>query len=84
MLGEEAIRDGKIDFVGMTRRLLADPELPRKVRENRLEDIAPAWVVFIAWIYGFRISMLRAVSILKSTVKVKSLMSLPPRKRGCW
>jgi 2,4-dienoyl-CoA reductase (NADPH2) len=40
-LGEKALREGKIDFVGMTRRILADPELPRKVIENRLEDIRP-------------------------------------------
>jgi 2,4-dienoyl-CoA reductase (NADPH2) len=37
--GEKYLREGKIDFVGMTRRLLADPELPNKVKEGRLEDI---------------------------------------------
>jgi 2,4-dienoyl-CoA reductase (NADPH2) len=41
VLGEKALQEGKIDFVGMTRRILADPELPRKVMENRLEDIRP-------------------------------------------
>jgi 2,4-dienoyl-CoA reductase (NADPH2) len=40
-LGEKALREGKIEFVGMTRRILADPELPKKVIENRLEDIRP-------------------------------------------
>ena len=40
-IGEQALRDGKIDFVGFTRRLLADPDLPNKVIENRLEDIRP-------------------------------------------
>ncbi|MFK5953174.1 MAG: FAD-dependent oxidoreductase, partial [Desulfobacterium sp.] len=39
VLGEEFLQKGSIDFVGMTRRLLADPELPNKVMENRLEDI---------------------------------------------
>jgi 2,4-dienoyl-CoA reductase-like NADH-dependent reductase (Old Yellow Enzyme family)/thioredoxin reductase len=39
VLGEEYLRKGRLDFVGMTRRLLADPELPNKVRDNRLEDI---------------------------------------------
>ena len=29
------------NFVGTTRRILADPELPNKVKENRLEDIRP-------------------------------------------
>jgi 2,4-dienoyl-CoA reductase (NADPH2) len=37
-LGEEYLRKGELDFVGMTRRLLADPYLPNKVREGRLED----------------------------------------------
>jgi 2,4-dienoyl-CoA reductase (NADPH2) len=40
-LGEKALRDGRIEFVGMTRRLLCDPELPNKVMEDRLEDIRP-------------------------------------------
>jgi 2,4-dienoyl-CoA reductase (NADPH2) len=40
-LGEELLRQGKLDFVGMTRRLLADPELPNKVAAGRLEDINP-------------------------------------------
>ena len=39
IIGEEYLRQGKLDFVGMTRRLLADPELPNKVIEGRLEDI---------------------------------------------
>jgi 2,4-dienoyl-CoA reductase (NADPH2) len=33
--------EGKADFIGMTRRLLADPELPNKVASGRLDDIAP-------------------------------------------
>ncbi|MBN2241784.1 MAG: FAD-dependent oxidoreductase [Acidobacteria bacterium] len=40
-LGEKAIREGKIDFIAMTRRLLADPDYPRKIAEGRLEDIQP-------------------------------------------
>jgi 2,4-dienoyl-CoA reductase (NADPH2) len=40
-LGEKLLREGKLDFIGMTRRLFADPDLPRKVAEGRLEDIAP-------------------------------------------
>lgn len=41
VMGENYLRQGKLDFVGMTRRLLADPELPHKVAEGRLEDIRP-------------------------------------------
>lgn len=36
---EEIIASGKADVVYMGRALLADPELPRKVTENRDEDI---------------------------------------------
>lgn len=40
-IGEKILREGKLDFIGMARRLFADPELPRKVAEGRIEDIAP-------------------------------------------
>ena len=40
-LGEKILKEGKLDFIGMTRRLFADPELPHKVAEGRMEDIAP-------------------------------------------
>ena len=40
-LGEKALEEGKVDFIAMTRRLQADPELPNKVAAGRLEDIAP-------------------------------------------
>lgn len=36
---EEIIASGKADVVYMARALLADPFLPRKVMENRSEDI---------------------------------------------
>jgi 2,4-dienoyl-CoA reductase (NADPH2) len=41
VLGEEILKQGKLDFIGMTRRLVADPELPNKVKSGRLQDIAP-------------------------------------------
>jgi 2,4-dienoyl-CoA reductase (NADPH2) len=40
-LGEKALREGKADFIAMTRRLQADPDLPNKVSVGKLEDIAP-------------------------------------------
>jgi len=40
-LGEKVLREGKADFIAMTRRLQADPELPNKVAQGRLDDIAP-------------------------------------------
>jgi 2,4-dienoyl-CoA reductase (NADPH2) len=38
---DAGIRDGRIDFVAMARKLLADPELPRKLAEGRPEDVRP-------------------------------------------
>jgi 2,4-dienoyl-CoA reductase (NADPH2) len=40
-LGEKVLREGKADFIGMTRRLQADPELPNKIASGREKDIAP-------------------------------------------
>ena len=36
---EEVLRSGAADLVGMTRAMIADPEMPRKAREGRLDDI---------------------------------------------
>lgn len=38
---EAAIAEGKIDFIIINRPLLADPELPNKLKEGRKEDIRP-------------------------------------------
>jgi 2,4-dienoyl-CoA reductase (NADPH2) len=40
-LGEKVLNEGQADFIGMTRRLIADPEYPNKVAEGKMEDIAP-------------------------------------------
>lgn len=40
-VAEWDLQKGKIDLVWFGRRLFADPELPNKVAEGRLEDIAP-------------------------------------------
>jgi len=41
VIREEYLQQGKLDFVGMTRRLLADPELPNKIIEGRMDNIRP-------------------------------------------
>ena len=38
---EAVLADGKADFVAMGRKLLADPDLPNKLREGRVDDIRP-------------------------------------------
>jgi 2,4-dienoyl-CoA reductase-like NADH-dependent reductase (Old Yellow Enzyme family)/thioredoxin reductase len=39
LIADEIITDGKADLICMGRGLLADPELPKKAKEGRLEDI---------------------------------------------
>ncbi|MFI5420285.1 MAG: FAD-dependent oxidoreductase [Nitrososphaerales archaeon] len=39
--GERLISGGLADIVAMTRALIADPELPKKAYEGRIEDIHP-------------------------------------------
>jgi 2,4-dienoyl-CoA reductase (NADPH2) len=40
-MGEQILQDGKADFIAMNKRQLADPELANKVKEGRMDDIAP-------------------------------------------
>ena len=40
-LADKIIAEGKADFVAMGRKLLADPDLPNKLTENRPGDIRP-------------------------------------------
>jgi 2,4-dienoyl-CoA reductase-like NADH-dependent reductase (Old Yellow Enzyme family)/thioredoxin reductase len=40
-LGEKILEDGSADFIQLGRPLMADPELPNKAKEGRLEDIRP-------------------------------------------
>ena len=39
--GEKALEDGDADLVAFGRSLIADPYMPQKVKEGRLEDIRP-------------------------------------------
>ena len=38
-IGEEVLKEGKADFIAMARPLLADPELPNKVRDGRSSEV---------------------------------------------
>jgi 2,4-dienoyl-CoA reductase (NADPH2) len=40
-LGDRLIREGRADLVSMARKMLADPEIARKLAEGRAEDIRP-------------------------------------------
>ncbi len=41
MIAESILAEGKADIIAMARPLIADPELPNKAREGRLDDIRP-------------------------------------------
>jgi 2,4-dienoyl-CoA reductase-like NADH-dependent reductase (Old Yellow Enzyme family)/thioredoxin reductase len=40
-LGEKILEEGKADFIAIGRRLLADPDLPNKAAEGRLNEVIP-------------------------------------------
>jgi 2,4-dienoyl-CoA reductase-like NADH-dependent reductase (Old Yellow Enzyme family)/thioredoxin reductase len=40
-VAESLLREGKADFIAMGRASIADPELPNKVRQGRLDEILP-------------------------------------------
>jgi 2,4-dienoyl-CoA reductase-like NADH-dependent reductase (Old Yellow Enzyme family) len=40
-LAETIIKEGKADFVGLARPLLADPHFPRKAEEGKRKEIRP-------------------------------------------
>ncbi len=39
--GERVLKEGAADFIEMGRALMADPDLPNKAREGRLDEIKP-------------------------------------------
>jgi len=41
VIADELLQNGSADFICMGRPLIADPELPNKAREGRLEEIRP-------------------------------------------
>jgi len=40
-LGEKILEEGNADLIAIGRRLLADPDLPNKVAEGRLDEVIP-------------------------------------------
>ncbi|HUJ69592.1 MAG TPA: FAD-dependent oxidoreductase, partial [Syntrophorhabdales bacterium] len=40
-IGEEVLREGKADFVGMNRSLMCDPEFPNKLAAGKRDEVAP-------------------------------------------
>ena len=61
-MAEEILQRGKADLVAMGRSLLADPHLPQKAMEGRLEEVKPC----IACIQGCITRILSALPMLCS------------------
>lgn len=40
-LGERILQEGKADFIGMGRAIIADPEFPNKLASGNIDDIRP-------------------------------------------
>ncbi len=48
-MAESIVAEGRADVVGMTRANMTDPELPRKAREGRLDEIRPCIGMMVCW-----------------------------------
>ncbi|MFC1944635.1 FAD-dependent oxidoreductase [Chloroflexota bacterium] len=58
-LAELALREGKADIILMGRRLIADPELPRKLSEGRLYEVRPCIYCYVCFEHIWRQEKLR-------------------------
>ena len=45
--GEQILKEGSADFIQMARALMAEPELPNKAREGKLDEIRPC--IYCGW-----------------------------------
>lgn len=48
-LGEQALKENKADLIAFARSLIADPELPNKIRAGRIRDVAPCTSCLTCW-----------------------------------
>ncbi len=80
-VAERVLRDGSADLCVMTRALIADPELPRKVLEGRLDDIRRCFGYNSGCID--RIYVGKAVSCVQNAVvgREREWSALPPAER---
>lgn len=52
-VADRVIGEGKADMVSMARKLLADPELPAKLRDDRAQDIRPCIYCYVCVAQAF-------------------------------
>ncbi|MBW2267779.1 MAG: FAD-dependent oxidoreductase [Deltaproteobacteria bacterium] len=52
-VGDRLVRDGKADVISLGRKLLADPELAKKLSEGRPEDVRPCIYCYVCVAQAF-------------------------------
>jgi NADPH-dependent 2,4-dienoyl-CoA reductase/sulfur reductase-like enzyme len=81
LLAEDILRRGHADMVVMGRALLADPELPNKAAEGRLDDIAPCAACGLGCV-GEQMKMRSMSCVINPSVgREKELTLVPAAKR---
>ena len=87
-IAHKVLEEGKADFIGLGRPLLADPAWAKKVRENRPEDIIPCIRCVMGCVgvmdkfnaaYGLRCS----VNPLCNMTGYRSIAPIERKKRVC-
>ncbi len=73
VFAEQILQEGKADFIAMGRPLLADPELPNKAREGRLEDICRCIYCDNCFDTGWRPRLRKRGATLSCTVNPNTL-----------
>ena len=48
-LGERALKENKADLIAFARNLIADPEMPNKIKAGRIREVAPCTACLTCW-----------------------------------
>ena len=80
LLAEDILQKGQADMTVMGRALLADPELPKKAAEGRLEDIAPCAACGLGCV-GEQMRMRSMTCVINPTVGREKDLTLVPAAR---
>jgi NAD(H)-dependent 7beta-hydroxy-3-oxo-delta4-cholenoic acid oxidoreductase len=80
LLAEDILQKGRADMTVIGRALLADPELPNKAAEGRLDDIAPCAACGLGCV-GEQMKMRAMTCVINPTVGREKEMALVPAAR---
>lgn len=82
-VAEQVLRAGQADMIGMTRALIADPDLPNKAQAGRLDDIRACIACNQACIghfhAGYAISCIQSPATGREAKLRQARRALPPR-----